>query len=116
MRFKVWVIRFTAAVAAFAAAVGLGACGHDMQQTKREVFLSVIHHQYKDTRNAKMDNAMVSLAHDVCGALNRGATANDVISSVVMSAGSAAQAREFGFIIGAGVKVYCPKYTKDFTG
>lgn len=114
-RFKYFVVRVVLIVTALAGAVGLGACGNDMQQTKREVFLSVVHHKYPDTRNRPaLDNAIVRLSHNVCRAMDNGSTAQDIVNAVVTNVSTPSQAREYGYIIGAGVQTWCPRYSDDF--
>lgn len=111
-------------VAALAAAVGLGACGgqSDMHQAKqviqhtnRETFLSVVHKQYPGLAGSRaLDNAMVHTAHLVCQKMDEGFTANDIVNVVLSNVDSIHEAKQEGFIIGAGVAAWCPQYSDDF--
>lgn len=114
-KFKYWVIRFTAAAAAVVAAVGLGACGHDTQQTKREVYLNIVHNRFPQTNNPRWNHTLVSNAHIVCKALNRGVSGQQIRDTFVAYAANQSQAALFGYVVGAGVKVYCPQYTAEIT-
>lgn len=82
--------------------------------SKNQTFLTVVRTEYPDLKS--LSNArLIGVAHATCNALDNGASAEQVIMAIASSADTTSRARELGYVVGAGVAVYCPQYKNEFS-
>lgn len=115
-RVKVLVFKVATALAVLGAAVGLGACGTTTVKpmSDRQLFLYTVHQQYPHL--GVSDQTLVRLAKASCKLLQSGMSGDELIRLSMASVHDNATARRVGYVIGAGVATYCPKYKDELLG
>ncbi len=81
--------------------------------TREGRLLKLVHDEYPDTKGLP-DSTITDVPPAVCDALDSGATVGDILGVITKSAdGDAETARMLGYVVGAGVEIYCPQYSGE---
>lgn len=79
------------------------------ESQKDDVFVKVVSDKFPIFSTARSE--LIALGHNVCGAFDRGVTKEKVLE-IGLDNGLTPQ--QIGYIVGAGVQVYCPEHLDLF--
>ena len=76
------------------------------------MYLNLVRDEYPDLAYIP-DADIIGLAKSACGALDRGASGDDV-ARLILDNISPSERESIAFTVGAGVGVYCPEHVDEF--
>ena len=98
----------TAIVIVLFALTGCGSSNSSPHASKQQVFIKVVTNKYPELIGSESE--LIGLGHNACDLIDSGATTSDFVD---IADSSGFDIGEYGYIVGAAVRSFCPE-NQDF--